>query len=61
MNDTYTITDVARVADTTPRTIIRWEARGKIPKAARDYRGYRRYTQRDVEVILKFKNSKRVP
>lgn len=51
-----TITDVAKKVGVTPKTIIRWERRGKINKTRRDWRGWRVYEEKDLEELLQFRN-----
>jgi DNA-binding transcriptional MerR regulator len=36
------------------RTIMRWEAAGKVAKAKRDYKGWRVYDHDDVEELIAF-------
>ena len=36
------------------RTIMRWEAAGKVAKAKRDYKGWRIYDHDDVEELIAF-------
>ena len=57
MNDTetrMTVTEVAERLGVTSKTIIRWEQSEKIPKAKRDWRGWRIYFQSDLEQIQGF-------
>ncbi len=56
MNDNgrITITDVADMVGVTPRTIMRWERRGKVRKAKRDWRGWRIYDNEDIEELMNY-------
>ncbi|PIQ89226.1 MAG: hypothetical protein COV72_04285 [Candidatus Omnitrophica bacterium CG11_big_fil_rev_8_21_14_0_20_42_13] len=56
-NGRLTITDVAKHIGVTTKTIIRWEASGKIIKSKRDWRGWRVYTQDDLRTIQDFHNT----
>jgi DNA-binding transcriptional MerR regulator len=49
-----TITDIAEQLGVVPKTILRWEKSGKIPRAKRDWRNWRAYTRQDVEKIRVF-------
>ena len=48
----YRISNVAKRIDRTPMTILRWEKVGLIPKAERDSRGWRIYSESDVASIV---------
>jgi DNA-binding transcriptional MerR regulator len=50
-----TITEVADSIGVTAKTIMRWEQAGKVKKAKRDWRGWRFYTQDDLENLKNFK------
>jgi len=47
----YKISELAKELDRTPLTIKKWEKSGLIPKARRDSRGWRYYTEEDVNEI----------
>jgi DNA-binding transcriptional MerR regulator len=49
----YKIRDVALRLDRSILTIKRWEKQGLIPKARKDSRGWRIYTEDEVQAILK--------
>lgn len=49
----YKISDLAKELDRSPLTIKRWEVIGVIPKARRDSRGWRYYTEDDVKELIK--------
>jgi len=49
----YKIKDVALRLDRSILTLKRWEKRGLIPKARKDSRGWRVYTEDEVHAILK--------
>ena len=48
---TYRIGEVARELDRSTLTIKKWEASGLIPEAKRDSRGWRYYTEDDINEI----------
>lgn len=50
-----TITEAADSIGVTAKTIMRWEQAGKVKKAKRDWRGWRFYTQDDLENLKNFK------
>ncbi|MBI2421940.1 MAG: AAA family ATPase [Candidatus Hydrogenedentes bacterium] len=56
----YTITQVAEILGVHPRTLQRWEASGKVPKVARDYKGDRHYTDDDLAQLRRFKSTETV-
>ena len=49
----YKIKDLALRLDRSILTIKRWEKQGLIPKARKDSRGWRVYTEDEVQAILK--------
>jgi chromosome partitioning protein len=51
----YTITQVAEILAVHARTIQRWELAGKVPKARRDYKGDRLYTEADLAILKQFR------
>lgn len=53
-NNRMTITQVAEVIGVVPRTIMRWENSGKIKKAKRDWKGWRVYSEGDLEELRQF-------
>ena len=56
-NNRMTVTEVAEVIGVVPRTILRWENSGKVNKAKRDWRGWRVYTEEDLEELKNFHDS----
>ena len=48
---TYKIGELARELDRSTLTIKKWEEIGLIPKAKRDSRGWRYYTDNDIREI----------
>ena len=48
------ITEVARQLGVTTKTITRWEKAGKIKPAKRDWKGWRVYTQEELEQMKGF-------
>lgn len=53
-NHRMTITEVAKVIGVVPKTILRWEKSGKVKKARKDWRGWRVYTETDLEELKIF-------
>jgi DNA-binding transcriptional MerR regulator len=51
-NKAYKIKDLALRLDRSILTIKRWEKQGLIPKARKDSRGWRVYTENEVREIL---------
>ena len=51
-NKIYKIKDLALRLDRSILTIKRWEKQGLIPKARKDSRGWRVYTETEVREIL---------
>ena len=56
-NNRMTVTEVAEFIGVVPRTILRWESSGKVNKAKRDWRGWRVYTEEDLEELKNFHDS----
>ena len=56
-NHRMTITEVAEMIGVVPRTIIRWENSGKVKKSKRDWRGWRVYTEVELEELREFHDS----
>ena len=52
-NKVYKIKDLALRLDRSILTIKRWERQGLIPKARKDSRGWRIYTEDEVRDILR--------
>jgi excisionase family DNA binding protein len=48
MNQMMTITEVAERVGVSTRTIMRWEATGKVEKPKRNWRGWRVYDHNGV-------------
>jgi len=57
VNGRLTITDVAEKIGVTTKTIIRWEKSGKIGKPKRDWKGWRFYSDDDLQDIQRFINT----
>lgn len=49
-----TSTEVCDLLDISPKTLYLWERAGKVPKATRDRRGWRRYSAKQIEAIRRF-------
>ena len=54
MGERVTITEVARVLGVTTKTITRWEKAGKVKRAKRDWRGWRVYTDTELQELKGF-------
>jgi len=48
----YRIKEIIDNIDRDKTTVLRWEKQGLIPKAKRDSRGWRYYSQKQIEKIL---------
>lgn len=48
----FRINDILRQIDRNKTTLLRWESTGLIPTALRDSRGWRYYSQEQVEEIV---------
>jgi len=48
------VKDVKKIIDRDRNTILRWEREGQIPHPQKDSRGWRFYTQEDIEKIRQF-------
>jgi len=48
------VKDVSKLIDRDRDTILRWEREGKTPHVQKDSRGWRYYTEQDIQVILSF-------
>ena len=52
-NKVYTIKDLALRLDRSVLTLKRWEKQGLLPEARKDSRGWRVYTEDEVQTILR--------
>ena len=48
----YRLKDILKCVDRNKTTLLRWEDEGLIPKAKRDSRGWRCYTEKDIKEII---------
>ncbi len=48
----FYLNEILRKVDRNKTTLIRWEAEGLIPKAKRDSRGWRYYSQDEIEKVV---------
>lgn len=48
------VKDIEKIIDRDRNTILRWEREGKIPHPQKDSRGWRFYTDEDIERIKEF-------
>ena len=53
LKEKYYINEILRGVDRSKTTIIRWEEEGLIPRAKRDSRGWRYYSQKEIQRIIK--------
>ena len=49
----YRTSDIAKCVDRTSVTVIEWEKKRLIPKAKKDSRGWRMYSKKDVDEIVR--------
>ena len=49
----YSTKDVCEKMDISKNTLFRWEKDKKTPKPKRDWKGYRLYSEQDIEEIKK--------
>ncbi len=57
MEERLTITEVAKRVGVTTKTIMRWEKAGKVKPPSRDWRGWRVYSMKDIDHLLKFRET----
>lgn len=55
-NRVYTA-KAAKKAGISKATLLRWLKEGKVPEVARDVRGWRVFTEKEVEQIKKYANT----
>lgn len=48
----YRLNDIVKTIGRHKTTLLSWEKRGFIPKAKKDNRGWRYYTEKDVQKII---------
>ena len=53
-----TPTEICQIAGISKNTLLRWEREGLIPKAHKDWRGWRAFTDADLEKVLSVKRNK---
>ena len=53
--------EAAKIARISKATLLRWLKEGKIPEAARDIRGWRVFTEDEVERIREYANTITLP
>lgn len=49
----YRLNDILKKIDRNKNTFLRWEAQGLVPKAKKDSRGWRCYTENEIKKIVK--------
>lgn len=57
MKERFTIKIAAEKVGVSYKTIMRWEETGRIDGIKRDYKGWRMYTEKDVERMKKIKET----
>ena len=57
--ETFWTKEVADVIGVHKNTILNWIREGKVPDVRRDWKGYRIWTSKDIEKLLKVKSRKR--
>ena len=55
------VKDIEKMLDRDRNTILRWEREGRIPHPQKDSRGWRFYTQEDIESIMEFMQNNLYP
>src|SRR3989344_902672 len=55
---TYSLTHVAKAAQVSSSLVRKWENDGLIPHSKKDAKGFRTYTEKDLQTILNTKNHK---
>lgn len=58
MEDTFTVGEIARQADVTPKTVRYYESIGLLPRAERSQNGYRRYRTEDLNRLAFIQRAK---
>jgi len=58
-NEVFWTKQVAEAIGVHKNTILNWIREGKVPDVRRDWKGYRIWTRKDVENLLKVKSRKR--
>lgn len=58
MDDTFTVGEIARQADVTPKTVRYYETLGLLPPAERSENGYRRYRTEDLNRLVFIQRAK---
>ena len=53
-NGRVTISEAAERVGVSTKTIIRWEKARRIPRAKRDWRGWRVFTEQQVSDMIRF-------
>ncbi len=54
----FTPTDVCKEVGISKNTLFRWEREGLIPSAKRDWKGWRVFSEEDLQEVLKVKNTR---
>jgi len=57
LSELYRVNTILKRIDRNKTTLLRWEEMGLIPRARRDSRGWRYYTQEEVERIIELVKS----
>lgn len=56
---TYSLQDIAKITGVTRQTIYNWMHAGVIEEPDKNYRGYRKFTDRHLKTLLDYKNRPR--
>ena len=57
MDARMTITEVAKKVGVTAKTLVRWEKAGRISRPKRDWKGWRFYSDQDIQAIQQIVNT----
>jgi len=60
MSNLIRVKGVEKLIDRDRNTILRWEREGLIPHPQKDSRGWRFYTEKDIEIIKEFMEKMKV-
>ena len=57
----YTTAQAAKIAGVSKNTLLEWLQRDHVPEPERDWRGWRRWTQADIDRVLAYRDTPRSP
>ena len=55
-----TPSEICKIAGISKNTLFDWEKKELIPKAKRDWRGWRVFSEKDLQKVLEIKNTKKL-